>query len=104
MFSKEQVDMLVKKAMSQLGREEPPESKKDKNNKKCLPDLNTSQILVIIALLGGVLDVNSFLVDKNQDIQIVLTGTLKQKTQLEKVMEQVGKRPFDEVMKAMLGK
>jgi hypothetical protein len=43
--------------------------------------LTPSQILIIAAFLAGVLEVNSILVDKNQDVEIVLTGSLKRKTQ-----------------------
>jgi hypothetical protein len=41
--------------------------------------LTPSQILIIAAFLTGVLEVNSILVDKNQDVEIVLTGSLKRK-------------------------
>ena len=67
-------------------------------------NLAPSQILVIGGLLGGVLEVQSVLVDKSQIVQIVLAGSLKQKTQLEKIMDQMGTMPFDEVMKAIVGR
>jgi hypothetical protein len=38
----------------------------------------------------------------NQTVEIVLVGDLHKKTSLEKVMSQVGDKPFDEVMRALL--
>lgn len=64
--------------------------------------LNPSQLLVIAGLIGGVLQVDSVLVDRNQAIQIVLSGSLKRKTQLDIIMEQIGKMPFDQVMAAIM--
>ena len=75
-------------------------NEKKKNNNKL--SLTPSQILVISGLLGGVLHVDSVLVDRDQHIQIILEGSLKRKTELEKMMDQIGKMPFDEVLKAML--
>lgn len=61
-----------------------------------------SHLLVIAGILGGALDVNSIRVDKDQNVDISLSGTLKKKTQLEKMMDQIGQMPFDEVLKVML--
>lgn len=69
-----------------------------------LSQLTPSKILVIAGLLGDALTVDSISVDRDQNIEIVLIGSLKQKTQLEKVMDQVGKLPFDEVMKSIIGR
>ena len=66
--------------------------------------ITPSQALVITGILGGALEVDSILVNKEQEVQILLIGSLKQKTPLEKVMDQIGSMPFDEVMKAMLGR
>lgn len=44
----------------------------------------------------------SILVDKNQLVQFVLSGSLKKKTPLEQMIDQIGSMPFDEVMKAVL--
>ena len=64
--------------------------------------INPSQALVIAGILAGVLDVDSVLVDKEQTVQILLSGSLKQKTQLEKMMDQIGTMPFDDVIKALI--
>ena len=109
MFSPGHMEMLLKRIMEQLGTEVPGEknggckNNKDKQN-NCLPNLAPSQVLVVLGLLSGALSVDSILVDKDQIVQIVLSGSLKRKTQLEKVMDQVGEMPFDDVMKAVLGR
>lgn len=74
------------------------------SNSSILSQLTPSKILVIAGLLGDVFTVDSVLVDRDQNVEIVLIGSLKQKTQLEKVMDQVGKLPFDEVLKSIIGR
>lgn len=66
--------------------------------------INPSQVLIISAMLAGVLEVTSVLVDRNQTIEIVLTGSLRRKTDLEKLLDQIGSKTLDEVVKAMLGR
>ncbi len=61
-----------------------------------------SELLVIAGIICDVLQVNSVLVNRNQEVQIVLTGTLKTSTQLDKVMRQLGHMPFDQVMKCII--
>lgn len=80
-----------------------------KNNPACKLSITPAQALVITAILGGTLQVDSVLVDRNQGVEIVLVGSLKQhiqkpKTELEKILDQIGSKPFDEVAKAMLGR
>lgn len=113
MISDNHMELFMKKVMDQLGIKEADGNKDNKrnpnenknNNDKCKkPRLSTSQILVITALLADALEVNSFSVDRNQEIQIILTGSLKRKTQMEKIMDQVGQKPFDEVMKTLMGR
>lgn len=111
MFSFENLDETAKKIMTLLGvtgniknsfdKRNDAEDKGNKETKNSIT-LSPSQLLVISGFLGGVLEVESVLVDKDQEVQIVLSGTLKRKTQLEKVMEQVGKMPFEQVVKAII--
>ncbi len=61
-----------------------------------------SELLVIAGIICDVLQVNSVLVNRNQEVQIVLIGTLKASTQLDKVMRQLGHMPFDQVMKCII--
>lgn len=78
--------------------------KSDSSSQACNFPLTPSQTLVIAGILGGVLDVDSVLVDRAQEVQIVLIGSLKQKTQLDKLMDQLGALPFDDVIKAIVGR
>ena len=64
--------------------------------------MTPSQALVIAGVLVGVLQVESVLVSRDQVVDILLRGSLKQKTPLEKMLDQIGGMPFDEVMKALL--
>lgn len=68
--------------------------------------LTPAKILVIAGLLSGALEVYSVLVDKTQTVEIVVSGSLKikEKTALEKMLDQIGGMPFDQVMKAVLGR
>lgn len=66
--------------------------------------ITPSQAIVIAALLAGVLEVSSVLIDREQTVEILLTGTLKKKSELEILLDQIGSKPFDEVIKAMLGR
>lgn len=97
------MNSLLKEAVKRLGigsQDGDKDDNKDSKNKKNA--INPSSALVIIGLLSGALQVDSVLVDRDQNVQFVLTGSLKQKTQLEKIMDQIGAMPFDEVMKAFL--
>lgn len=94
----------AKKVISKLGlgknqQENDQGSAKDEN---VFLGLNPSQLLVIAGIIAGGLQVESVLVNRNQSIEIVLIGELKRKTQLDKIMEQIGKMPFDQVMKSII--
>lgn len=49
-------------------------------------DLTPEQIAVIAALLTNTLSVDSVLLDKDQNVQIVLGGTLRQKTKMDQLL------------------
>ncbi len=104
------IDSLAKRLIKQLGLSEDIDNldnkkdNKDGSKKKSCINLSASNLLVIAGLLSGALTVDSLLVDARQEIQIVLTGSLKQKTELEKMMDQIGTMPFDEVVKAIVGR
>lgn len=108
MFTPENINQMLKDVMSRLNSNAPSSTPagsggKDSSSEKA-PVITPSQLLVIGGLLGGALEVDSVLVDKNQTVEIVLTGSLRKKTGLEKMHAQVSSMPFDEVVKAMLGK
>lgn len=106
MFSSDQLNAMAKTIMDRLGLS----NKESNNNHETCKEgkkniaLTPSQALVVAGILGGVLEVNSVLVDKDQIVQIVLQGSLKQKTELEQMLDNIGSKPFDEVVKAMLGR
>lgn len=64
--------------------------------------LTPSQALVIAGIVGGVINVDSVLVDKNQTVQIILTGSLKRKTPLDRMVSQLGSMRFDDVLRAII--
>lgn len=72
------------------------------NQRKNGPNLNPSEILVIAGLLCGVLEVNSISIGRDQVVEVSLAGSLHRQTQLEQIMEQIGKCSFEEVIQAML--
>ena len=90
------------------------QGRKTKHKKNCnnpaggasgkIPPLTPSKTLVIAGLIGNVFTVDSVLVGRDQQVEIILSGTLKQNTQLEKIMDQVGKMSFDDVLKSILGR
>lgn len=125
MFPPDNLNPLMKELMARLGNlpnrggNTCKNNDISKNNKDCCNDstnntnkcktskskeinITPSQGLIIAALLGGVLEVESVLIDRDQSVQIVLIGSLKEKTELEKMMDQIGSMPFDEVMQALL--
>ena len=129
MFSSEEVEK-AKKLVAQLGQlnlkqdcnkakndkcsnnnQNSKNGKKRKNKAECQEkdnqgtgciNLLPSELLVIAGIVCDVLQVQSVLVDRNQAIEVVLVGSLKRHTQLDKVMEQIGKMPFDQVMKSIM--
>ncbi|HEY9060715.1 MAG TPA: hypothetical protein VIO64_09470 [Pseudobacteroides sp.] len=108
MFAPENLNRILKDVMRSFSSDAPGNNS-DKNKKNCQSNGNKinitpSQALVIAGIIGGVLDVDSLLIGKDQRIEILLSGSLKQKTELEKMLDEIGSMPFDEVVKAMLGR
>ena len=73
----------------------------DNNGTGCL-NLLPSEFLVIAGIICDVLQVELVLITRRQTIEIVLTGSLQRRTQLDKVMEQIGKMPFDKVIQSIM--
>jgi hypothetical protein len=96
---------LINETMKRLaGQKDADGSKHSGNTGSNKLSITPSQALVIAGLLSGTLQVDSVLVDRNQLVQIILVGSLKRKTDLEKMLDQIGSMSFDEVLKAMLGR
>lgn len=66
--------------------------------------LSPSELLVIGGIIADVLQVESVLVNKDQEIEIVLAGSLKRKTELDKMLDQIGSMSFDEILKALISR
>ena len=104
MIPHEHLNDFTKKIMSQLVFDDDCKDKKSDNVKKKLLNLTPAEIMVISGIVVDVLSVQSLTVDRDQQIQIVLSGSLKRKTDLEKTLDEIGQKPFDEVLKALLGR
>lgn len=106
MFSSDQLNDLMQIVMNKLEIDERKldTNSKDNNCDREKINLNPSQILVILALLAGTLQVNSIVINREQGVDIILTGSLKkeEESEIDKIMKQLGHLPFDEVMKSML--
>ncbi|HEX9061169.1 MAG TPA: hypothetical protein VF941_13395 [Clostridia bacterium] len=77
-------------------------TKSEESSNPC--GLTAQKLLVIAGLLADVLEVESILVDVRQRIEIVLVGSLKQGKSTDNVMEQLGKMPFEQVIKTLVEK
>ncbi|SES95074.1 hypothetical protein SAMN05660297_00978 [Natronincola peptidivorans] len=105
MFSSDQLDSLAKAVMNKLEIDKKAVRHNCEGENEKIT-LTPSQTLVILALLAGTLEVSSVVIDRNQNVDIVLAGTLKkeEESEMDKVLSQIGHVPFDEVMKALLKK
>jgi len=121
MYTPEQLDILLREAMAGL-RINDSDNTYNSNNTKYSNNSNNSnntsnrnskrsltpaQALVIAGILGGSLSVFSVLADADQNISIVLQGSLKKKNngadeQLDKIIAQLGRVPFDDIVAAMV--
>ncbi|MDR5659603.1 hypothetical protein RH915_08860 [Serpentinicella sp. ANB-PHB4] len=99
MLTRDQLDELIANAVKQLGNDQELNSIEEKQL-----NIKPSQVLALSGLLAGVFDVTSIVIRRNQQVELVLAGSLKrnEKTDLERLMSEIGKMPFDEVLKAML--
>lgn len=107
MIPQESLNEFTKKIMNQLGFDDncnDENNQKDRSIKKRLANLTAAQIMVIAGIFTDVLSVQSLSIDRDQQVQIILGGSLKRKTELEKTLDEIGQKPFDEVLKALLGR
>jgi hypothetical protein len=66
--------------------------------------LSPQQIAVILALLSNSLFVQSLLVDKDQTVQIVLEGSLKRKSRMDMLLDELSKMSMGELMDSLKGR
>jgi hypothetical protein len=112
MLSQNQLDALVEKIMNSLGSNSSSIRGGNgggsgcdgggQDGSACPISLTPTEILVLAGILGGVLNVNSILINTDQEVQIILTGSLKRRTEIDKMLDAVGGKTFDEVMKAIV--
>ena len=48
------------------------------------------------------MEVNSILIDREQQVEIRLVGSLRRKTEIDRMLEGIGSCTFDEVMRALI--
>lgn len=108
MDSQSNLDYLLKQILRELERKNGANCKQEIDNsleiQKKKQTLSPSQLLVISGLLINVFSVESLLIDKDQTIQIVLEGSLKQKTKLDKMLDEMGDMSFDTVVQALFNR
>ena len=74
-----------------------------KNNKKkanC-PKLSIDQIAVIAALLTNSLQVQSVLVDRDQAVEVLLVGSLRKKTQMDNLLNQISELSVGDFLESL---
>ena len=106
MFSPDQLNSLSKIILEKLGVNDTRNYNFDKfhknNSDKSVMKLTPTQTMIIIGVITNAIEVHSALVDRNQAVQALISGSLKKKTELEKTIEAIGKLPFEEVLKAVI--
>jgi hypothetical protein len=121
MLSSGDMDSLVKQIINQLGQvKDTPSREFDRAGQAgdsaadCIGSntsssdtkipLKAQTILVLLGLIGGILEVHSVLVDTDQNVEILLIGSLKRPTRLDKRLDIIGNMPFDDVLKAIMNR
>lgn len=115
MFSPNELDTLMARLISQLGLSSADINKVlsakgttgnsgNQGNQNTIPHFSPQKVLVILGLLGGVLEVKSILIDRDQLVDILLEGSLKRKTKLDNCLDTIGTMPFDDVLRAIMGR
>ncbi|WP_166246474.1 hypothetical protein [Paenibacillus turpanensis] len=72
------------------------------NGKRPKPRLSPQQLAVIAGLLSNALIVESVLVDKDQQLQIVLSGTLRRKSRTDRLIEELRDVSVGDLIKSLL--
>lgn len=109
MSSQEKQDKLIKDILSRAAEENSSGEKTSGGESgDIMSSITPQKVLVIIGLLADVLRVDSVLVDRNQTMEVVLVGSMKRKTkkktETDKIIEQIGAMPFEEVLRAFIGR
>ena len=108
MFSEEELEgikeiiALFNSSANSKNNTDHPEKSVASKNTTPKGNLNPSEILVLAGLLSSALEVSSISVGRDQIVEISLVGSLRRPTQMEKIMNQIGKCSFEEVIQAIL--
>ncbi|NEU29668.1 hypothetical protein GN156_02620 [bacterium LRH843] len=84
-------------------RHNPNYCQQPKNEQK-KKQLSPDNLAVIAALLTNALVVQSVLINRDQTIEVLLSGSLKQKSEIDKLVEQVKNVPVGEFLNSLLNK
>jgi hypothetical protein len=74
------------------------------NGKKNGSKLTPQQLAVIVGLLTNVLEVNSVLIDKDQKIEILLEGSIRKKTKVDRLAEELVEINVGDLIEAFMRK
>ncbi|MVP01344.1 hypothetical protein [Paenibacillus lutrae] len=66
--------------------------------------LTPQQIAVVVGLLTNALEVLSVLIDKDQNIQIVLQGSIRKKTKADRLAEELDEVSVGDLIEAFIRK
>ncbi|MNH82531.1 hypothetical protein D3C87_817480 [compost metagenome] len=75
---------------------------KKKNNPSSR--LSPQQIAVVVGLLTNVLEVNSVLLDKDQRVEILLVGSIRRKTKVDRIVDELGNVSVGDLLDALIRK
>ncbi|NHN34127.1 hypothetical protein [Paenibacillus agricola] len=78
--------------------------KNGKGKKAPFSKLSPQQLAVIVGLLTNALDVDSILIDKDQNIEIVLVGSIRKKTKADRIAEELGEISVGDLLEAFTRK
>lgn len=107
MISPNDLNALLEQIRSQLGQGPFFTAQKNRSMPHCggqdapdksilLSHITPAKVLVIAGFLAGALEVRSVMIDRDQIVNILLEGSLKRKTKLDKMLDEIGKMPFDD--------
>ncbi|WP_409345823.1 hypothetical protein [Paenibacillus sp. MBLB4367] len=66
-----------------------------------LGKLSPQQLAVVTALLTNALSVDSILIDKDQNIQIILAGSFRRKTRMEHLLREISDFSISDLLDAI---
>ncbi|MUG67647.1 hypothetical protein CHH75_01810 [Paenibacillus sp. 7541] len=77
-------------------------SRAKSKKKTSLPNLSPQEIAVIVGILTNALEVESVLVDRDQKVAIVLAGSLRRRTEADRLAEEIGNVSVGDLINALI--